>query len=83
MTNSQRPARGRGYLSSTPWKKRCHVTNKVRYRDPREARTGLWSAQEANRRGYSRRHESRFYKCPFCKGWHLTSKERRSTKAED
>lgn len=56
-------------------------TGKVRYRDELTAKVVLVScrARAALRRGRSgqKRHEGRAYRCPFCYGWHLTSKPRK------
>lgn len=52
-------------------KQKCH---KVRYHDRIGALIALASTQYAPR---SKREEVRVYRCPKCKGWHLTSKPRR------
>jgi hypothetical protein len=58
--------------------RRCE-TGKARYRDKTEAVQTLHvlrnsAARQLNDFGTTRRNESRSYKCPACKGWHLTSK---------
>lgn len=44
---------------------------KIRYRDKIAAMMALASTSKARS---SKRDEGRFYCCPDCKGWHLTSK---------
>lgn len=51
--------------------KRCPT--KRRYRDRLDA---LIALARIRRDG-----ERRIYRCPLCRGWHLTSQERRSTDA--
>jgi len=53
----------------------CPKTGKLRYRDELGARIALAKLQ--SRRSSKRRLERRYYHCPFCSGWHLTSKELR------
>lgn len=58
--------------------RRCD-SGKARYRDKTEAVHALHSVKNNAERqleqfGTSRRKESRTYRCPECKGWHLTSK---------
>ncbi len=57
---------------------RCD-SGKARYRDKTEAVHALHAVKNNAKRqleqfGTSRRKESRTYRCPDCKGWHLTSK---------
>lgn len=53
---------------------------KVRYRDELAAKIALAStAAQANRRSDEKRQERRAYRCPRCKGWHLTSQPPRTT----
>ena len=46
-------------------------TGKVRYRDELGAKIALSNTQ---RKTAGRRAERRVYKCPYCAGWHLTSR---------
>lgn len=48
--------------------KRCPA--KKRYSDELGAKIAL--ASTIGKRG-KRRNETRYYKCPVCRGWHLTS----------
>lgn len=50
------------------------VTGKVVYENHAAARTALAYAQL--RRPPEEKKEKRFYKCPLCPGWHLTSRNR-------
>lgn len=53
---------------------------KVRYRDELGAKIALANtAAAANRQGDEKRQEQRAYRCPKCKGWHLTSEPKRPT----
>lgn len=58
---------------------RCQISNKVRYRDHRDAKLALRtlrftaSALTSQDRSHSI-HVVRCYRCPDCRGWHLTSK---------
>lgn len=59
---------------------RQHGCTKRRFRDPREAKRALTqakrrSARELQEQGESRRRELRWYACPRCHGFHLTSQE--------
>ncbi|MFF2383686.1 hypothetical protein [Streptomyces sp. NPDC058108] len=49
-------------------------TGKRRYRDRIGAQFAL---AEAVNRDTERRREKRAYRCPACRGWHLTSKPKR------
>lgn len=53
---------------------KCAVTNKVRYRDEAAAREGLADCRNRNRD----RVPERYYKCPHCDGYHLTSQYHRT-----
>lgn len=53
---------------------RCDRTGKHRYRDENDAREALARAKHKPRD----RYPQRVYQCPFCGGWHLTSKAHRS-----
>jgi hypothetical protein len=62
----------------------CPMGGKVRFRDKREAVQALHFA--AARRHLTEadgqaccRQERRAYSCAVCKGWHLTSQERRGS----
>lgn len=46
-------------------------TGKARYKDELDAKIALASTQRSRTKSHQ---ESRVYKCPFCRGWHLTSK---------
>lgn len=52
---------------------KCAVTSKRRYRDEIGARLALAKTQSARAKGD--RFETRVYRCPACRGWHLTSKK--------
>ena len=73
-------ARGR---RRTPSQRRCGATGKVRYRDHREARDVLHSAQasRALHGERSARREIRAYDCFRCRGVHLTSQEAHSERS--
>ena len=45
-------------------------TRKIRYRTKLDAKLALASTQRSRN---PRREERRYYRCPACKGWHLTS----------
>lgn len=47
---------------------------KRRYRDRVAALMALVSIDKADKHGHD---EQRAYKCPHCKGWHLTSEDKR------
>lgn len=47
---------------------------KVRYRTELDAKIALASTNASARK---RRGETAYYRCPQCKGWHLTSSGRR------
>lgn len=51
-------------------------TGKIRYRSEYEASVALASCRRPGRRRW-RRRERRSYQCPWCNGWHLTSKKQR------
>lgn len=48
-------------------------SGKRRLVDEREAKTELVGAILKRNKGSQRRRECRYYECPICKGWHLTS----------
>jgi hypothetical protein len=50
---------------------------KIPYRTELEAKAALDSTQGAAARGHDKRGECRFYRCPICRKFHLTSKESR------
>lgn len=59
---------------------RCPITGKIRLGERKDARLVLEyvrrCAQADVARGVvSRRRECRSYRCPHCRGWHLTSQE--------
>ena len=59
---------------------RCPITGKVRLGERKDARLVLefirrCAQTDAGRGVVSRRRECRFYRCPHCRGWHLTSLE--------
>lgn len=54
------------------------VTRKTRYVSERDAQVALASTVVARNVGSSRRHECRWYECPLCGGWHLTSSPARA-----
>jgi hypothetical protein len=47
------------------------MCKKLRYRDQLGALIALSSAESKKAKG--RRNEQRVYRCPDCKGWHLSS----------
>ena len=49
---------------------------KRRFRTRIDAQMALLRTQAKADRGHPRRHERRYYRCPHCAGWHLTSRER-------
>lgn len=51
------------------------ICQKVRYRDHLAAKIALASTFRPDKP--ARRNEVRAYRCPVCKGWHLTSKGKR------
>lgn len=53
----------------------CGQTGKARYRDRIAALLALTSIDNAD----PNRRERRAYKCPLCRGWHLTSQKQRTT----
>ena len=62
----------------TPRLKTCRATSKVRFPDSRAAVEALHRAKTAQYFAaldstMTRRRECRHYRCPDCKGWHLTS----------
>lgn len=62
------------------WKNRC-PSGKLRYRDRREARAALHNMAVLREMGRDRRKECSYYRCPHCKGWHLTSRPYRHHEA--
>ena len=61
-----------------PRLKKCRATSKVRFPDGRAAVEALHRAKTAQYFSaldstMTRRRECRHYRCPECKGWHLTS----------
>ncbi|TFI30103.1 hypothetical protein E4P36_04965 [Streptomyces sp. 4R-3d] len=50
-------------------------SGKRRYRDRVGAQLAL---AVIRRRGTARRRETRAYRCPACRGWHLTSQQQRT-----
>jgi hypothetical protein len=58
---------------SVPWVTLLWVKcSKVRYRDAIAAKLALLSTQRNQQR--RSKDERRAYRCPDCRGWHLTSK---------
>ena len=51
---------------------KCAKNGKLRYRSELDAKLALLDC--SGRRASSRREEKAVYQCPFCRGWHLTSK---------
>ncbi len=67
----------RGHVQMAKLRYKC-VTGKVRFRDRREAidalhRTQLNAERQREDFGTTRRSETRCYRCPSCRGVHLTS----------
>jgi hypothetical protein len=57
---------------------RCPATGKVRFGEHKDATQALRQARQAAQSAArqvlpSRRREARSYRCPHCRGWHLTS----------
>ena len=64
-----------------PQTSKCRATGKWRYVSEFHALTALTGvtetqAMDAQLGIESKRREQRYYRCPFCHGWHLTSKPR-------
>lgn len=57
------------------FKKGACKTGKFRYRTESDARTALGHINYKASNGNDRRVEKRCYLCPFCQGWHLTSRD--------
>lgn len=56
----------------------CKATGKRKYYTEHDVKGALRSAskvRDKNRRRDRVRRECRYYKCPDCDGWHLTSQE--------
>lgn len=77
----QRPARFgrqrapidlRGRVTALEQDARMNCT-KVRYRTKLDAMIALASTQRSQE---TKREERRFYRCPDCRGWHLTSQKK-------
>lgn len=51
---------------------RCAKSGKVRYRTSLDAKIALAKTHRSRK---PKRDEKRYYRCPYCDGWHLTSKE--------
>lgn len=83
MPNRRSPARkssarkSKFVCSKTPFK--------ARFGTELDAKIALANTQgvaaSARHRPEDRRGEQRYYRCPACKGWHLTSQNARSPKA--
>lgn len=66
-----------------PRRPRCKETGKARFRDGDDAALGLRLLKEQASRadvegGTHKINVVRKYRCPFCKGWHLTSQKGKS-----
>lgn len=57
---------------------KCAKTKKVRYRTLLDAKMALAKTYTSNK---PTRNEKRYYLCPFCKGFHLTSETMNSNKS--
>lgn len=55
-------------------RRRCNSTGKVRHRDRIAALLVMATSDNARRP----EREQRAYRCPFCRAWHLTSKQLRT-----
>lgn len=62
------------YTKRKPHTSFCQQAKKVRYRDSLEAKMALARITNTSNRD---RVPQRSYKCPHCKGWHLTSQNKR------
>ena len=56
------------------WQTRCAESGKLRYRNRRDADHVVAGM---DRDGMHRERALRSYECPYCHGWHLTSKPKR------
>ena len=54
--------------------RRACTTGKIRFATEHDAQVALVGAVVGRNRGKTQRHEQRYYVCPFCAGWHLTSR---------
>lgn len=66
----------------------CRTAGKVRFRDHAEAVTALHAAATARHVAAcdavtTVRKEKRCYECKWCRGWHLTSQEKKPTFAKN
>lgn len=52
----------------------CQKAKKTRYRDDLEAKIAISRLSNTSQRDTI---PHRTYRCPFCKGWHLTSQNKR------
>ena len=53
----------------------CPVTKKIQYAKELDAKIALFKSQAAQRKGDDNRGECRYYQCPRCRQWHLTSRK--------
>lgn len=53
----------------------CTKAKKARYRDELDAMIALANMSSDDR---AKRREQRAYRCPSCRGWHLTSQPKRA-----
>lgn len=53
----------------------CPRTGKARFRDRIAAQLALTGMDNTD----PKRRERRTYRCPLCRGWHLTSQKQRTT----
>lgn len=54
---------------------RCEKTGKVKYRTKNEARLKIALHKKSVTEGVLPKEPTAFYKCKFCKQYHLTTKE--------
>lgn len=79
--NRSPEARARRRAAAEARKARHCPTGKRRFDTEHDAQVALVDAVIGRNRGKGQRHEVRFYICPRCTGWHLTSAPLRRTAA--
>ena len=51
------------------------MCRKIRYRSEIDALLALNEVIRRREQGKENRKECRYYRCPYCRGWHLTKRE--------
>lgn len=60
---------------------KCKITNKLKFNTEQQASNAILNAKIKRAfNEYTNRKEVRYYKCPNCKAYHLTSKQQWSSK---